>query len=252
MRSCYHKTMKKKTSQKKINAVSYSEIFENPNVPYFGLLNNFLAIITLIAVAIVALETVASLERYTLIFQIVEYLAVIVFSTEYIARIYVSKKPVRYIFSFFGIIDLVAIVPSLLGISNLTFLKAARAVRIIRLLRMLRLAKFSKIKRRKNAAQSLYTINLEIYIAALSSTVLILGALFYIFEHTGEARDIPSGMYWALRVILGGISYPQPETLGGTVTIILARFTSLLLLGMLMSLIGTMLRKLLIGSEKDS
>ena len=117
---------------------------------------------------------------------------------------------------------------------------------------MLRLAKFAKIKKQKNAAASLYKINLEIYIVTLTGTVLILGALFYLFEHNGAAKDIPSGMYWALRVILGGISYPQPETLGGTITIILARFTSMLLLGMLMSLIGTMLRKLLIGSEKDS
>jgi voltage-gated potassium channel len=201
---------------------------------------------------VVALETVTSLAHYLPIFIIIEYFAVAVFLTEYIARLYLTKNKLRYIFSFFGMVDLVAIIPSLLGISNLTFLKAARAVRIVRLLRMLRLAKFAKIKKRKNAAQSLYKINLEIYIVTLLGTVLLLGAMFYIFENSGQAKDIPSGMYWALRVILGGISYPQPETLGGTITIILARFASMLLLGMLMSLVGTMLRKLLIGSEKDS
>ena len=125
-------------------------------------------------------------------------------------------------------------------------------MRIIRLLRMLRLAKFSEIKHNKNAAQSLYKINLEIYIIALSGTVLLLGSLFYVFEHSAAAKDIPSGMYWALRVILGGISYPQPETLGGTVTLILTRFTSMILLGMMLSLVGTMVRKLLIGAEKDA
>lgn len=244
--------MKKKSLHKKLKPVSIREIFDNPEAPYFGLLNNFLAVVTLIAVAIVALETVASLSVYQHFFLGLEYCAVAIFGGEYVARLYLAKNRWGYIFSFFGIIDLVAIIPSLLGISNLTFLKAARAVRIIRLLRMLRLAKFTKIKKKKHAAQSLYKINLEIYIVTLGGTVLLLGALFYIFEHGGAAKDIPSGMYWALRVILGGISYPQPETLGGTVTIILARFTSMLLLGMLMSLIGTMLRKLLIGSEKDS
>lgn len=244
--------MKKKKVPKRTRLGIYEEIFDNPETPYFGLINNFLAIVTLVAVTVVALETVPSLSRYTPIFLVFEYIAVFIFTCEYTARIYLAKNRIRYIFSFFGIIDLLAILPSLLGISNLTFLKAARAVRIIRLLRILRLAKFAKIKRRKNASQSLYRINLEIYIVALTGTVLLLGALFYIFEHGGEAKDIPSGMYWALRVILGGISYPQPETMGGTITIILARFTSMLLLGMLMSLIGNMLRKLLIGSEKDS
>jgi voltage-gated potassium channel len=244
--------MKRKARSKNVNLPNYREIFDNPAVPFFGLLNNFLAIITLLAVAVVALETVVSFAKYELLFITIEYFAVIVFSIEYAARIYLARKPLRYIFSFFGIIDLLAVVPSILGLSNLTFLKAARAVRVIRLLCMLRLAKFAKIKRRKNATQSLYKINLEIYIVSLFGAILLLGAAFYLFEHQGEAKDIPTGMYWALRVILGGISYAQPETIGGTVTIILARFTSMLLLGMLMSLVGTMLRKLLIGSEKDS
>lgn len=244
--------MKKKSRVKNKSIPSFWEIFDNPEAPYFTIINNFLASVTILAVAVVALETVASFAPYQYLFTLIEYFTVVVFGTEYVARIYLTKKKLSYIFSFFGIVDLVAIIPSLLGLSNLTFLKAARAVRIIRLLRMLRLAKFAKIKRRKNASQSLYRINLEIYIVSLTGTVLLLGALFYMFEHGGAAKDIPSGMYWALRVILGGISYPQPETLGGTVTIILARFTSMLLLGMLMSLIGSMLRKLLIGSEKDS
>ncbi len=244
--------MKKKTRHKKPKAPATLNIFDDPANPYFTLVNNFLALVTIVAVAIVALETVTSFSPHQFIFTVIEYFTVIIFSGEYLARIYLTKNRLRYIFSFFGIIDLIAIIPSILGMSNLTFLKAARAVRIIRLLRMLRLAKFTKIKRKKNAAQSLYKINLEIYVVTLTGTVLLLGALFYLFEHNGAAKDIPSGMYWALRVILGGISYPQPETLGGTITIILARFTSMLLLGMLMSLIGTMLRKILIGSEKDS
>jgi len=244
--------MKKKSRTKKVKKPSISEIFDNPEVPHFKLLNNILALVTIMAVAVVALETVSSLSKYHNIFIIVEYFSVLVFGSEYIARIYLSKNRLRYIFSFFGIIDLVAILPSLLGLTNLTFLKAARAVRIVRMLRMLRLAKFAKIKEKKHASRSLYKINLEIYTVTLATSVLILGSLFYFFEHNGHAESIPAGMYWSLKVILGGISYPQPETIGGTVTIILARFTSMLLLGMLMSLIGTMIRKLLIGSEKDS
>lgn len=233
--------------------VSWREIFENPDTPHFLLFNNFLAIITLLAVMVVVCETVTSLAPYQLIFNTIEYVSVVIFGIEYSLRIYLAKNKLRYILSFYGLIDLIAIVPSLLGLSNLTFLKAARAVRIIRLLRTLRLAKFAKIKKRKNAAASLYKLNIQIYILTLTFAVLVLGTLFYIFEGTtSNAKDIPSGMYWAFRAILGGLSYPQPTTTGGTVTLILTRFTSMILLGMMLSLVGTMVRKLLIGAEKDS
>jgi len=244
--------VKKKVRHISVKKLTFGDIFENPEGPYFTLVNNFLALVTLLAVTIVALETVSSFAKYHKFFLVFEYFAVAIFSIEYLIRIHFTKNKIGYIFSFFGLIDLIAIVPSILGLSNLTFLKAARSVRIIRLLRMLRLAKFSKIKRKKNASQSLYKVNLEIYIIALTVAVLALGTLFYVFEHSTAGRDIPSGMYWALKVILGGISYPQPETLGGTMTLIFARFTSMILLGMMLSLVGTMVRKLLIGAEKDS
>ena len=244
--------MNKKSSVRNKKSTFRIDVFENPDHSAFLLVNNILALTTLVSVGAVTLETVAIFQPYQIFFTIIEYIAVTIFTLEYLARIRIAKQPIKYIFSFFGLVDLIAIVPSLLGLSNLTFLKSARIVRIIRLLRVLRLAKFAQIKRRKNAAQSLYTINLEIYFLALTSAVLILGSLFYIFEQHSGAPDIPTGMYWTLRAILGGITYPQPETIGGTITLIMARFTSMILLGMMLGLVGTMLRKLLIGSEKDS
>ncbi len=242
---------KQKTSTKKLSPET--DIFDDPKHPLFGPANTVLAIMTVVSVAAIALETVASIHNsYALYFFIIEWAAVVLFSAEYITRLFTNKKPLRYVFSFFGIIDLVAILPSILGLSNLTFLKSARTIRIIRLLRMARLAKVSRAKDKEKAAKSVYKINLEIYFITLTLAVLILGSLFYTFEHgVKDGKDIPSGMYWALRAILGGVSYPQPTTLGGTATLILARFTSMILLGMMMSLVGTMIRKLLIGSEKD-
>jgi voltage-gated potassium channel len=243
--------MKKKKTAKKHTTLLSSDIFDSPKHPAFRFVNHFLAVTTLVSVAVVALETVASLAPYQPLFKGLEYIAVVIFTLEYIARIAWAKKPFTYIFSFFGIIDLVAIVPTYLGLSNLTFLKATRIVRIIRLLRMIRIAKFAEIENKEKAASSLYSLNLTIYFVAITAVTLILGACFYIFEEQ-TAADIPAGMYWALRVILGGISYPQPETIGGLITLIMARFTSMILLGMMLSLVGTMLRKALIGAEKDS
>ncbi len=218
--------------------------------PYVGA---FLAAATIIAVALVALETLPSLTIYAHYFVWAEYVLVFIFSIEYIVRLYQAPYKLNYVFSFFGLIDLIAILPSILGFTNFTFLKAARAVRIIRLLRILRLSKLSKVKKKENANQSVYLYNIEIYAAALLLATLVLGSLFYIFEHGQTAgSSIPSGMFWSLKAILGGLNYPQPETLGGTVTMVLTRLTSLILLGLLLSLAGTMLRKVLTGSEKDS
>ncbi len=243
----------KKKRRKSIKAKVEVDIFDDPKHPFFGPANTVLAIMTLVSVAAIALETVAPLHaKYHAIFKGIEWLAVALFSSEYIGRLWTNPRPLRYALSFFGIIDLLAIIPSFLGLSNLTFLKSARTIRIIRLLRMLRLAKISRAKDKEKAVRSVYKINLEIYFISLTLAVLILGCLFYVFEHgMKEAKDIPSGMYWALRAILGGVSYPQATTTGGTVTLILARFSSMILLGMMMGLVGTMFRKLLIGSEKD-
>ena len=219
-------------------------------LPYIG---GFLAAATILAVILVALETLPSLAKFNQYFTWAEYILVFIFSLEYITRLYQAPKKLTYIFSFFGLIDLIAILPSILGFTNLTFLKAARAVRIIRLLRILRLSKLTKLKKKENANQSVYLYNIEIYATALLIATLVLGSLFYIFEHHQTAgSSIPSGMFWSLKAILGGLNYPQPETLGGTITMVLTRLTSLILLGLLLSLAGTMLRKVLTGSEKDS
>lgn len=225
--------------------------FDDIHNKFFVRANTVLAIMTLVSVATVALETVQSLQRYNLIFTVVEWTAVVLFSAEYIARLYLTTKPLRYIFSFFGIIDLVAILPSIFGLANLTFLKSARTIRIIRLLRMMRLAKFSRAKDKQKVTGSLYKINLQIYFITLSLAVLVIGSMFYLFENVPESKDIPSGMYWALKSILGGFPYPQPESLGGIIALVLARFTSMILLGMMLGLVGMMIRKLLIGSESD-
>lgn len=239
---CYDLYMSRKHKAPKLR--------ELDTIPYVG---GFLAIATILAVLLVALETVPSLAPYLPYFILAEYVLVAVFSIEYLVRIYQAPSKLKYIFSFFGLIDLIAILPSLFGFANLTFLKAGRAVRIIRLLRILRLAKLAKSGKKDVAPQSVYLYNIEIYVAAITVATLILGSLFYIFEnHQAAGSSIPLGMYWSLKAILGSMTYPQPETIGGSITLVLTRLTSLILLGLLINLAGTILRKLLTGSEKDN
>ena len=228
------------------------DIFDDQDSPFFGVANNFLAFATLVSIIAIVLETVSALKEYHSFFKGIEYATTALFTVEYCARLWLSKSKFSYVFSFFGLVDLLAIIPTYLGIANLTFLKATRALRILRLLRMVRLAKLADSKKDLPKPESVYVMNVEIYGVALLLSLLILGSLLYITEgHAEYAKDIPAGMYWAFKVILGGMPYQQPESLPGILVLILGRFVSLVLLGLMLSLMGTVIRKLLIGTEGD-
>lgn len=224
---------------------------DNPQNRYFKIFNRFLSTLTLLSVLAVVLETVPSFSSYHYWLLAFEYIAVGIFSLEYLVRLAGAQSKLKYMGSFFGITDLLAIAPTFLGLGNLTFLKAARSVRTIRLLRLLRLTKVARFKDEKEGARSVLGLNFEIYIVAFLMALLFLGSLFYLFEYNTEIQSIPDGMYWALGIILGGMPVAHPETFGGTFTFILARFTSMILLGIVIGLIGTILRRVLIGADKD-
>ena len=251
--TCYHILImkKKKAAPLSLTRVIFNAI-EKPKHPWFRISNRFLGLLTLLSVAVVVLETVEFYAPYIFWLTLIEMVAVSIFTIEYLVRFLETKPRWSYVFSFFGIVDLLAILPTLAGLGNFTFLKAARNVRIIRLLRTFRLAKVARFKDEKEGARSVLGLNLEIYAIAFFMAIMLLGSLFYLFETTvPAAADIPSGMYWALRVVLGGIPVPQPESLGGTITFILARFTAMVLLGIVIGVVGTILRRMLIGADKD-
>lgn len=235
----------KSVTQKLYNAL------ENPRSHYFLPLNYFLGLITALSVSAVILETVPSLSDWATWFYIIEYITVGIFTSEYLIRVYYAKNKLRYICSFYGIIDLLAIVPTYLGLSNLTFLKAARAIRVIRMLRTLRLIKVARFSDKKVGSQAVLGLNFEIYIVVLTIAVVIIGTLFYLTEEQGNAPTILHGMYWVFQVIIGDRLYPTPETTSGTVVMIFARFTALIFFGLTVGIIGAILRQKLTGSAKD-
>lgn len=242
--------MKKKKTSNSWDESIYNAL-EHPRNKRFLITNNILALVTIISVLSVIIETLPQATAWQTWLNLIEITAVVIFLVEYIVRVRHSKPRLSYVFSFFGIIDLLAIAPSLLGLANLTFLKAARSVRVIRMLRMLRLAKVARFEDKKVASRSVLGLNFEIYIIALAIALILLGSLFYLFESSVSASSIPHGMYWALRAVVGGVSYPQPETFGGTATLVLARLTAMIFLGMTMGAVGAIMRTKLIGTAKE-
>lgn len=155
---------------------------ERPRNRYFLISNSVLAFVTLVSVTAVVLDTVPQLESWALWFSIIEYTTVGIFTFEYLIRVAGSKQKFKYIFSFFGIIDLLAIAPTFLGLTNLTFLKAARVARVVRVLRTLRLIKVARFSDKKEASRAVLGLNFEIYFVLLMIALVILGTLFYTYE----------------------------------------------------------------------
>lgn len=185
-------------------------------------------------------------------FLVIEWLAVGVFTLEYVARIIVTKPAYKYIFSFFGFIDLVAILPTFIGLGNLTFLKSARAVRLIRLLRMVRLVKMKNLKVGDvEEKMSFFAINIALFIAVLITSMLFVGTLIYLVEGNQEAFvSIPHGMLWSFKVFLIGVPVEYPVTVGGQVVHMLARLVGLTVFGVLVGVVGNLVRDYLFTNKK--
>jgi len=226
--------------------------FYKPGSRYFLLVNDVLAIATVVSVLSLILETVPALASYQMIFDVVEFVAVVIFSVEYVARIYANQKHVRsYTLSFYGVIDLLAVLPSYFGLTNLTFLKSARVLRILRLLRMLRLAKLAKPRKSAHDVADVQRMSVQIYFAALVASVILFGTLIYVAESSyTEFSSIPHGMLWAAKVVMGGVPQYMPNTLWGETITVVARFSGLLLFGLLISIVGAGTKRLLLGSDK--
>jgi len=222
----------------------------------FVITETAISIVTIISVISIVLETVPSLHRFEPVFLGIEWVCVIIFTAEYLARLATSPKKLKYIFSVWGLIDLVAILPTYLGLGNWTFLKSARTLRLLRLLRILRIAKISRAYLESQEGQvkaegEFNRLNLVIYFLALFSAALIFGAALYAVEHRqAEYNSIPMSMIQSASILLGGIGRAPTATIAGDIIVIAARFVGLCLFGLLITVIGGSLHHALFGEKK--
>ena len=228
-----------------------AKALRDPQSRWFYVTNDVLAFFTIISVVAIVLETVPALTKYQYIFDGIEYVVVVVFTVEYVTRWVVTKPGWRYPLSFLGIIDLLAILPTYLGLTNLTFLKTARVVRILSFLRMVRLAKLRHLSRRDPDEQlSVYRLNVALYFVSLAGATLLFGNLLYLVEaEAGTYASIPAAMLWTIETFLGGsvTATELPKTVLGEIIGILTRFSGLVLLGLLLTVIGSSVQKLIFG-----
>lgn len=174
------------------------------------------------SILVVVLDSVHILHQYfALGFYILEWFFTAIFTFEYFMRIYISEKPEKYIFSFWGIIDLLSILPTYLSLVlyGSQYLLIVRIFRLLRVFRILKLTRFNKesISLIQALKASLYKIVL--FMSVVLILVVLLGTLMYVIE--GEENgfiSIPQGIYWAIvTVTTVGFGDVVPQTVFGKI-----------------------------------
>ena len=159
----------------------------------------------ILSVIAVMLESVKAIElEYGDYLTIVEWVFTIVFTVEYILRIYITGKPLKYIFSFFGMVDLLSLIPTYLSI----FFVGTHSLLIIRSIRLLRVFRILKLARFLGEAASLVNAlkasrsKIIVFIFAVLCITMVMGTIMYMIEGGENGfTSIPRSIYWAIVTI---------------------------------------------------
>jgi len=169
------------------------------------------------SVVLVMLESVHAVNnKYSHIFKLLEWVITIIFTLEYLLRILIIKKPFRYIFSFYGIIDFLSVIPTYLSL----LVVGSQSLMVIRILRLLRVFRILKLTRYTSAGRFLVKSmwasreKITIFIFFVLTIVVIMGTIMYLVEgETNGFTSIPLSIYWAI-VTLTTVGYGDisPQT----------------------------------------
>jgi len=164
-----------------------------------------LLVAIILSVLAVMLESVAHInQQYGFQLRTIEWVFTVLFTIEYIGRILSSPSPIKYIFSFMGMVDLLSIIPTYFSL----FIEGAQLLLIIRFIRLVRVFRILKLSRYIRGARVLRQALIDsrhkiiVFFGSILIIVVIVGTLMYIIEHGQSGFDsIPRSIYWAIVTI---------------------------------------------------
>ena len=205
----------------KFKKKTHEIIFEADTFPG-KLFDIILLVLILLSVAAVMIESVESYSnKYSEFLTAFEWTITAIFTIEYLLRIASVQKPLKYIFSFYGLIDLIALLPTYLGIfmfsDSISSIKTIRTIRLLRVFRILKLIRYVKEANTLKQALLASRQRIIVFLLAVLSVATIMGTLIYIIEDPKDGfTSIPRSIYWAI-VTLTTVGYGDiaPQTVLG-------------------------------------
>ncbi|MDX1388735.1 MAG: ion transporter [Acidobacteriota bacterium] len=197
----------------------YRIIFEH-DTPGGRLFDITLILLILASVAVVMVESVQPIAaRHGRALRAIEWGFTVIFTVEYFLRLASAPSAFRYARSFFGVVDLLAILPTFLAlvVPGGQALSAVRILRVLRIFRVLKLAQFigSEVQMLRALRQSAYKI--AVFLFAVVTIVVVVGAVMYVIEGAENGfTSIPRSVYWAVvTVTTVGFGDITPSTVAG-------------------------------------
>lgn len=182
----------------------YEVIYES-ETPAGRAFDKLIIVAILVSVGIVIADSVPVLhQRWRTFFNVAEWFFTALFTAEYLARLVSVQRPWRYARSFFGIVDLLAVLPTYLAL----FFPATHALIDVRILRLLRIFRVFKLTdyvveyQLLGEALAASRRKILVFLSAVLMVVLVLGTLLYVVEGPEHGfTDIPTSVYWAITTI---------------------------------------------------
>jgi voltage-gated potassium channel len=196
-------------------------IIQEADTPMGKAFDIMLLLSILASVLVVMLDSVKSIsQRFETLFYILEWMFTIFFTLEYILRIYITKNALKnYVLSFYGIIDLLAVIPTYLSlvVSGTHFMMVIRIFRLLRVFRILKLGRYVGATQVLKESMMNSRHKIAVFLEIIVTIVVLMGSIMYIVEGPENGfSSIPRGIYWAI-VTLTTVGYGDiaPSTILG-------------------------------------
>lgn len=166
------------------------------------LFDQLLILAILLSLMVIMLDSVEAIaKQHTAIFAGLEWFFTVLFSLEYLARLYAAKRRWRYALSFYGIVDLLAILPTYLALAfpELSALMAVRTLRLLRVFRVFKLTEYLSEVTLLAGALSASRRKIMVFLTVVLMVVMVMGTIMYVTEGPENGyTSIPVSIYWAI------------------------------------------------------